>query len=126
MLAHILVIEDDPQLREFLRRMMERAGHEVTEAVDGWQGVKAQRTRPADLVVCDLFMPNMDGFEVIRLLRQEFPAIKIIAVSGGGFGGRMNLLPIAKHLGVVAVLHKPFTTKVMVAAVEQALRAPTA
>ena len=120
-MAHILVIEDEPQIRELLRRTLERAGHEVTQAEDGREGLKAQRNRPADLVVCDLFMPNMDGIEVITHLRREFPHIKVIVASGGGFDGTIDLLQAAQILGARAAFHKPYSMKEMVAAVETAL-----
>jgi Response regulator receiver domain len=75
----------------------------------------------ANLVLCDLFMPGGDGLETIRELRSEFPDVKVVAMSGGALGGKLNLLPAAEFLGAVAVLPKPFKVATALAAVERGL-----
>jgi CheY-like chemotaxis protein len=83
-LARILVVDDEPDQRLLLRRIFERAGHEVTDAGDGAAALKAVHESPPDLVVTDIMMPVMDGAELIRRLRCE-PAtshIPILAASG--------------------------------------------
>jgi CheY-like chemotaxis protein len=82
--ARILVVDDEPAQRFLLRRIFERAGHEVTDAGNGAAAVHAVRESPPDLVVTDMMMPVMDGNELIRQLRCE-PAtagIPILAASG--------------------------------------------
>jgi len=82
--ARILVVDDEPAQRFMLRRILERAGHEVTDAGDGAAALRAVRESPPDLVVTDMMMPVMDGSELIRQLRCE-PAtagIPILAASG--------------------------------------------
>jgi len=82
--ARILVVDDEPAQRFALRRIFERAGHEVTDAGDGAAGLRAVRESPPDLVVTDMMMPVMGGDEFIRRLRSE-PAtagIPILAASG--------------------------------------------
>jgi CheY-like chemotaxis protein len=82
--ARILVVDDEPAQRFLLRRIFERAGHEVTDAGDGAAALRAVRESPPDLVVTDMMMPVMGGDELIRRLRCE-PAtagIPILAVSG--------------------------------------------
>ena len=83
-MARILVVDDEPAQRFALRRIFERAGHEVTDAGDGAAALRAARESPPDLVVTDMMMPVMGGDELIRRLRAE-PAtagIPILAASG--------------------------------------------
>ena len=107
-----------PKVRETFRVMLERAGCEVAEAGDGEEGIRAFRAGRPDVVVCDLFMPGRDGLELIRDLRREAPDARIVAMSGGGFGDTLDMLPVAQRLGA-AVLYKPFT---QAAALAQRLR----
>jgi CheY-like chemotaxis protein len=98
--ARILVVDDEPAQRFALRRILERAGHEVTDAGDGAAALRAVLELPPDLVVTDMMMPVMDGNELIRRLRSE-PAtagIPILAASGD------------PHLavGADAVISKPY------------------
>jgi len=76
----------------------------------------------ADLLLCDLFMPDKDGLEVIRELRGEFPATPVVAMRGGGAGGALDLLPEALPLGASGVLYKPFDQVVALAAINRVLR----
>jgi CheY-like chemotaxis protein len=80
----ILVVDDEPDQRFLLRRIFERAGHEVTDAADGAAALEAVRQSSPDLVVTDMMMPVMDGPELIRRLRCEpaTAAIPILAASG--------------------------------------------
>jgi CheY-like chemotaxis protein len=120
-MPRILVVDDDPNLRAAIRRMLEPEGFEVEEASDGWDALRAFRARPADLVLCDVFMPEMDGLDVLRELAREFSGARVVAMSGGGFRGTMNLLPVAQHLGAAAVLYKPFERAELLTVVRQAL-----
>src|SRR5882724_4831199 len=90
--ARILVMDDDALLRGALRVALEAAGYEVLEAGDGDAGLRLQREQGADLVLVDIFMPQRDGLEVIRALRAETPQTKIVAMSGGGQTGQIEVL----------------------------------
>lgn len=68
-MATILIIEDEPTIRANLRRFLRLEGHEVIEAENGRLGVEAATVSPPDLVFCDLMMPELDGFGVLRSLR---------------------------------------------------------
>lgn len=85
-LARILVVDDEPDLRLILRRILERAGHDVADASNGADALESVRAAMPDLVVTDNVMPVMDGFELIRQLRAD-PAtaqIPILAATGDG------------------------------------------
>jgi CheY-like chemotaxis protein len=82
--SRILVVDDEPDLRFILRRIFEKAGHEVADAADGAAALECVRRSRPELVVMDMMMPVMDGHELIRRLRAD-PAtakIAILAVSG--------------------------------------------
>src|SRR5215469_11758787 len=118
-MAGILIIDDDPDTRDLLKMTLEAAGHQITVAADGSEGVQAYRVNKADLVIMDLYMPGQEGLETIKQLRMEFPEVRIIAMSGKPTGGTM--LSVAQRLGAVAVLNKPFLPAELLSAVEQAL-----
>jgi DNA-binding NtrC family response regulator len=125
-MARILVIDDEVQLRSVVRRILERAGHEVVEAGDGEAGLKLHRERGADLVLADIFMPGRDGIELIRDLKAEAPGTKIIVMSGGGRRGNLDLLDDARLLGATRALRKPFELAALVALVRDVLGEPPA
>ena len=111
--AKILIIDDDPGMRRTISRILASAGHEVIEAPDGLEGVDLFRRNHPDIVVTDIIMPNKEGIETIRDLRQEQPSTLILAISGGTTnpaGSRVPLdyLSLAKALGADGVLAKPF------------------
>lgn len=107
-MGHILIIDDDPNVLSALQRGLQGAGHDVDIAPNGEEGLARLRDTTPDLVITDIFMPTMDGLEVIYALRQEAPDVKIIAISGGGYEGKLDLLYLAGRLGAKAVLRKPF------------------
>ncbi len=108
--SRILVIEDDPKVRELLRRMLTRKGHQVDEAADGQEGIHSFRNHPADLIITDLIMPGKEGLETIVDLRREFPRLRIIAISGGGSDGQGSYLNTAQLCGADMTFRKPFDT----------------
>jgi len=118
----ILVVDDDDGVRSAVRAMLNKARFEVVEASDGAEATRTLRFLGADLVLCDVFMPGKDGMEVLRELRREYPAIKVIAMSGGGANGVLDLLPMALQLGASGVVYKPFSQAVVLAAINRALR----
>jgi DNA-binding NtrC family response regulator len=103
------------------RLMLERAGFEVAEAGNGKEGLRVFRQRPGDVVLCDLFMSDADGVELIRELCHDFPGVKVIAMSGGGFKGGLHLLSMARSLGAAEVLRKPFQQATLLATIRRVL-----
>jgi CheY-like chemotaxis protein len=120
-MARILIIDDDRQARNVLQQILTRTGYEVIEAPDGVEGVRLFRTTPSDLVITDILMPEKEGLETIRELRQISPQVKIIAISGGGERGTLNFLHIAEKLGAQCTVRKPFSRQELVDTVTQIL-----
>ena len=78
----ILVVEDEPSLRELAKMRLERQGYEVLCAEDGFEGLACLRKSLPDMIISDLAMPNMSGFEFLSVIRRRFPNIPVIAISG--------------------------------------------
>ncbi|MDM8525411.1 response regulator [Desulfococcaceae bacterium HSG8] len=106
-MKRVLVIDDDPVIRRLLRSALEKAGYEVTEAPDGRIGTKCHREEPADLIILDLIMPEKEGIETLIELKQDFPDVRIITISGGIMGKTETLLTAAKGLGASRTFEKP-------------------
>lgn len=106
-MAHILVIDDEQGMREAMQKILTRAGHQVSLASNGREGLAHVTISPPDLVVTDVFMPEKDGIETTIALRKSYPQMKIIAISGGGRSSNFDFLEIAKKMGADAVLQKP-------------------
>jgi DNA-binding response OmpR family regulator len=120
----ILIIEDDAALREAMQTALELAGFTVHVARDGQLGLALQRRYRADMVVTDISMPVMDGFEVIAAMTREFPGIRIIAVSGRMTDAqKLDRLRAARQMGALWTLRKPFDDVALVDAVNTALAA---
>lgn len=119
-MPHILLIDDDDQVRALIRAALQYAGHEVTEAANGREGIELfKRLRP-DAVVCDLFMPVCEGMETIRELR-TLSQVGILAISGCPFVFDADLLTIACRLGATAALAKPFRVSELIQVVDALL-----
>jgi CheY-like chemotaxis protein len=121
MTARILVADDDAGFRHVIRRMLEGAGYEVEEAENGDAAMVAYRARPADLILMDVYMPGADGVEAMVRLRQEFPNLRVVAVSGGGFLDREHVLDLAQRLGADRTLTKPVNKKILLTALNEVL-----
>jgi CheY-like chemotaxis protein len=114
----VLVVDDEDQVRQLIRETLEQAGYEVREARDGKEGLERYRAKPTDLVIMDILMPDQDGLESIMTLRREFPACRVIAITGGSdMIGILNFLDVAKMLGARRTLQKPFEMKILLEAV---------
>ena len=123
-MARVLVIDDDAAIRSFVRRVLDKAGHEFLEATDGEAGMRLLAEHRPDLVITDLFMPGQDGIVTVRRIRKEFPGVKVLVISGGDSTGRLDLRRDAEMLGAVASLGKPFTPAALLRAVREALSLP--
>ena len=118
-MARILVIDDEEPIRSLVNRGLSHAGHEVVEAADGVEGTRLFEESHFDLVITDLIMPEKEGIETILDLRERYPEVKILVISGGlSFGGRAvdreGPLTDAEALGADASLAKPFTIQKLI------------
>jgi len=123
-MPRVLLIDDDMTLRRALRLGLERSGYEVAEAGNGREGIAVFKAAPADLVITDLIMPEVEGVETIRGLRALGAKVPILAISGGGRGSSRDYLHIARHLGADHVLEKPFEIDVLRSAIAALLARP--
>jgi CheY-like chemotaxis protein len=84
--THLLVVEDEPTIRQLFAALLTAAGYSVSEAVDGFAALEEVRRKRPALILSDLNMPRMTGFELLSVVRRRFPAIRVIAMSGAFSG----------------------------------------
>ncbi len=114
----VLIIEDDDNLQEALRYRLEQDGYEVHSAMDGEQGLDLAREAQPDLIVLDIMMPVLDGFEVCRILRQETAVPIIILTAKGEEVDRV----VGLELGADDYVVKPFHTRELLARIRAVRR----
>ena len=107
----ILVIDDDVGFQNYMSELLSLEGYSVHNALDGEEGIKKYDEFKPDVVITDIVMPKMEGFEFIMALRKRNANIPIIAVSGGNNGYGSKYLRVAEKFGVDAIFDKPFDSK---------------
>jgi two-component system chemotaxis response regulator CheY len=120
-MARILVIDDDNLVCEVVGRTLLCAGHEVRQAGDGVTGLSVLREAPVDVVVTNLAMPRMTGFELISTLRTGGVRVPIIVISGSFVVSDLELIRQAQSHLSVQLLGKPFSDDQLLKAVSAAL-----
>ncbi len=121
-MARIQIIDDDQQVRETLRVLLEHAGYFVEEAANGNDGVELYRQQPADLIIADIHMPGKNGIELIQEIQQIDPAVKVIVLSGGGeFLPKDKLYMMEVLQSVKAQFEKPLDTEKFIKVVREIL-----
>jgi CheY-like chemotaxis protein len=133
---NILVIDDEVDVRDGIKRVLVRAGFKVRTSDDAAAALLELRHTQADVVITDIIMPKLNGVEAIEILKREFPAVRIVAISGGGnfemTGYQQSAITTSAHLsaakraGAHVVLNKPFEATELIEAVRYALGAPAA
>ncbi len=120
-MARILVIDDDVLVRLTVKSILEREGHAVVLAECGHDGAQAIEAYAFDLAIVDIFMPDMNGIETIKIFHQSAPRLPIIVISGYAFrnvaGPAPDFFRMAVDLGATACLRKPFTAAALLDAV---------
>lgn len=115
----ILVIDDDAAVRKFICLTLQRKKYTVIEAENGKIGLELlQENRDISVMITDLIMPEKEGIETIIEVKQQYPSIKIVAISGGGKVSPENYLVIADALGANTTLKKPFSGQELIHAIE--------
>ena len=83
-MSRVLIVDDEPDVCDALCRVLKRAGYDPVFALDAESALELQRSDCADVVITDIIMPGQDGVELIKTLREKYPHIGIVAISGGG------------------------------------------
>jgi two-component system OmpR family response regulator len=117
-MADILIVDDDPQIRQVLRVALKQAGHSVTEAGDGAEALAKARNGRADLIVLDIGLPRMDGLEVCRTLRAERDTPVLFLTARDDEIDRV----LAFEMGADDYVAKPFSPRELVARIRAILR----
>jgi DNA-binding response OmpR family regulator len=120
-MSWIMIADDDLDFRGMLKMLLERHGHQVMEACDGFEATRICRDRIPDLAVVDIIMPNKEGLELITDLRRNSPEVPVMAVSGGGRIGPDTYLELARKMGADRILTKPFPLDEFMTAVDELL-----
>ena len=127
-MATVLVVDDDPTNREFLRTLLVHRGHEVCEAADGDSALTLAGRQPPDAVITDVLMPGLDGYELARLLRNQPATSRIPIAFSTAHYGQQEIQPLARACGVQDVILKPTAPATVLAQLDALLRTvpPTA
>ena len=104
----VLLVDDEPVVRQTLRKMLQRAGHEVVEGANGLEGLRHLEALAIELVLTDIIMPVMNGVEFIKQARRLRPSLTMIAMSGGSRTENIDHLLAARAHGASLTLNKPF------------------
>jgi DNA-binding response OmpR family regulator len=123
-MPRILVVDDNPSICDAVCELLQATGYETVMTENGRLAASIHRATPVDLLITDLFMPDTDGLEIIYQFRRDFPTVKIIAMSGGGSRGLVELLTVAKKMGAQRTFMKPFAWEDLVAAVQELVPLP--
>jgi CheY-like chemotaxis protein len=129
----ILVIDDEPDVRDGIKRVLDRAGFSVRVADNSTDAMLELKRLAADVVITDIIMPKVNGVDTIECIVREFPMVRIIAISGGGNFDVTGYQPAAitttaylaaaKRAGAHCILTKPFETRELVEAVKRVMGA---
>jgi two-component system, chemotaxis family, chemotaxis protein CheY len=118
-MARVLIVDDEPTIRELLREALEHAGHTVAEAADGAAAVALARTATFDVAILDVVMPVMGGLEALMDLRRRQPALGVIVISGTAQTDAQPFTRLVERLGVRHVFTKPLVIQEILAAIAE-------
>ena len=123
-MPRILVVDDDPMVCATIEVCLTRNGFEVTVADGGETGMRALDASEFDVMLIDVFMPHMRGFESIRMFHERKPDVPVIAMSGYAFANAErapDFLRMTLALGAAYCLRKPFTPEALLTAIQQCI-----
>ena len=116
--SSILVVDDEEALRTVLSSELENEGYTIASAGDGDDAINILRDRTFDLVLLDIKMPRVDGFEVLRFIKERFPTTKVIMLTG--FADLKNAIE-SKKLGAEDFVSKPYDLVDLLTTIERVL-----
>ncbi|MDA9549575.1 response regulator [Bradyrhizobium yuanmingense] len=124
-MPRILVVDDDPMVGATIEVLLQRQGFDVTLTDGGETGLAALESQAFDVMLVDIFMPHMRGFESIRIFHERAPATPLIAMSGYAFASSASPSPdflrMALELGATRCLRKPFTPEALLTTIRECL-----
>lgn len=119
--ASVLVVDDDGAALASAGFVLSKAGYAVTETQNGRQALQRVMANPPDLLITGIFMPDIDGIELIVAVKRSHPHVRIIAVSDRRFMGALDLFDLARKLGADTELPKPLDTTTLLATITHLL-----
>ena len=117
--SRVLVVDDDAAVRDLVAAMLETGGYHVSVASNGREALSMLASEGFEVIVTDLVMPEQEGIETIKLIRRDYPSVKVIAMSGA-FGG--DYLRIAGYLGAHGTIAKPLRIQTVLETVRIVLK----
>jgi DNA-binding NtrC family response regulator len=116
-MSSILIIDDEPLFLESLELTLQALGHDVFSASSASEAFALMAEKPPDVVVSDILMPTSDGLEVLRKIKECWPSLPVIVMSGGGKVDTDDLLSWARSFGAAGAFAKPFDIKALSATI---------
>ena len=124
-MPRILVVDDDPLVLQLVHIWLRQHGFDVVSADGAARGLAALDRDTFDLMIIDIFMPHMRGFESVRLFHQRAPGVPLIAISGYAFAESHSPVPdflrMALALGATRCLRKPFKPGTLLAVIDECM-----
>jgi len=121
-MAHILLVEDSPEVSMSVREILESAGHTIEDAASGKQALDVLAGAKFDVIVSDIWMPEMDGIALLKEIRGAGNEIPVVVISGGAPNAPLTYTaPLASTFGANIVIYKPFEKDELLNAVNSAL-----
>jgi len=117
----VLIVDDDTEVRDAIRVMLETYGYSVREAGDAHEASRAIDAERPDLILTDIYMPAGDGFELMTAVREGRSPIPIVAMSGNNQAGMVDYLDLARKLGAVGIIDKPFRVSNLLEMIDRAI-----
>jgi len=121
-MSTVLVIDDEPGIRTVLTDILEDEGYTVLTAGDGFEGLSILKEQNVDLVILDIWLPNMGGIDVLKEIKHDYPELEVIIISGHA---NIDLAVKAVKLGAFDFLEKPLSLEKIVTVAANAIRFET-
>ena len=121
----VLVVDDHEAFLQVVTHALSRHGYRPIIATSAATALRLLETEPVELAVIDVMMPDMDGIELLRAIRERHPDLPVVAMTGAADAFRPPLVAVMRVLGACAVLEKPFPPAVLIQTIEENRAAAT-